>query len=62
MGTSKTADYLIGSLKRGAELQGRFICKWKDDDTCFLKPVKSVKVESFASENVTRRPTKDKRL
>ena len=61
MATLKTADHLIDILKRGAELRDRFIKEWKDDDTRFLKPVKRIKVENFASENVKRRYTKDKK-
>lgn len=58
--SATTEAYLLNSMQRGEDAMMKFQEEWEQNSSRFLKPIKRVKVQNFAAENVKRRQPKKK--
>lgn len=49
-----TESYVLSTLPRGQQARAKFQEEWDEDPKRFLKPVKQIKIQNFAVENVKK--------
>ena len=54
--TKETESYLITTLTRGHDARENFQREWERDASHFHKPLKRIRIENFAAENMKLRP------